>query len=240
MDNRHIVWFSCGAASAVTAKLVLEANPEAIIARIIVDNEHEDNHRFAKDCEQWFGKPVVELRSKKYKDCWEVWEKRRYLNGPKGALCTTEMKKKVRQEFEDLTDTQYFGYTKDEGARAERFMQTNPEITCRFPLLERGIDKHECYQRIIGAGLELPAMYRLGYNNANCVGCVKGGAGYWNKIRVDFPHVFERMSKIEEMLDASCIKGRPLRTLPIDAGRHEELNLPDCGLFCGENGGVHG
>ena len=39
------------------------------------------------------------------------------------------------------------------------------------------------------AGLRLPEMYRLGYANANCVGCVKGGAGYWNKIRRDFPEL---------------------------------------------------
>ena len=24
-------------------------------------------------------------------------------------------------------------------------------------------------------GIEIPVMYRLGYNNNNCVGCVKGG-----------------------------------------------------------------
>ncbi len=33
-------------------------------------------------------------------------------------------------------------------------------------------------------------MYRLGYVNNNWVGGWKGGMGYWNKIRVDFPDVF--------------------------------------------------
>ena len=32
----------------------------------------------------------------------------------------------------------------------------------------------------------------MGYNNNNCIGCIKGGMGYWNKIRVDFPEVFEK------------------------------------------------
>jgi hypothetical protein len=50
------------------------------------------------------------------------------------------------------------------------------------------------------AGLMLPLMYRLGYHNANCIGCVKGGAGYWNKIRRDFPEDFEEMAQIEESI----------------------------------------
>ena len=36
-----------------------------------------------------------------------------------------------------------------------------------------------------------PLMYDLGYPNNNCIGCVKGGMGYWNHIRKDFPEVFE-------------------------------------------------
>ena len=38
------------------------------------------------------------------------------------------------------------------------------------------------------AGIELPEMYKLGYQHNNCIGCVKSsGAGYWNKIKIDFP-----------------------------------------------------
>ncbi len=50
------------------------------------------------------------------------------------------------------------------------------------------------------AGIELPAMYKLGYRNNNCIGCPKGGMGYWNKIRVDFPEVFERMAALQREL----------------------------------------
>lgn len=30
---------------------------------------------------------------------------------------------------------------------------------------------------VLRAGIELPLMYRMGYDNANCIGCVKGGEG---------------------------------------------------------------
>jgi hypothetical protein len=234
--SRTVVWFSAGAASAVAAKLTLHDTPDAVIARCLVTNEHEDNDRFALDCEKWFGKSIVTLWSDKYVDCWDVWEKRRWLNGPGGALCTVEMKKKVRQAYAQPDDINVFGFTVEEKARAQRFRMNNPEIEARFPLIERDITKRECFRTVERAGILLPAMYRLGYVNANCIGCVKGGMGYWNKIRRDFPAVFERMAALEEHIGASCINGQPLRTLDPNAGTGTDLtDLPDCGLFCGEN-----
>ena len=49
-------------------------------------------------------------------------------------------------------------------------------------------------------------MYRLGYKNNNCIGCVKGQAGYWNKIRVDFPERFAEMAAIERELKRTICK----------------------------------
>jgi len=237
--TKSIVWFSCGAASAVAAKLTLERDPTATIARCIVANEHPDNDRFAADVERWLGRKILNLSSHKYADCWDVWEKRRFLNSPGGALCTVEMKKKVRRAFCDDPDvTQVFGYTVEERERLERFKAHNPEVlNVSCPLIDRGMNKTHCFRVLQNAGIELPAMYRLGYHNANCIGCVKGGAGYWNKIRKDFPDVFARMADLEARIGATVLKGTSLRDLRPDAGRHEDLDLPDCGLFCGQNEG---
>ena len=49
-------------------------------------------------------------------------------------------------------------------------------------------------------------MYKLGYNNNNCIGCVKGGIGYWNKIRVDFPAEFDRMAELERKIGHAVLK----------------------------------
>lgn len=50
---RTVVWFSCGAASAVAAKLALQETPGAIVARCVIGNEHPDNWRFARDVARW-------------------------------------------------------------------------------------------------------------------------------------------------------------------------------------------
>ena len=236
--SRIVSWFSCGAASAVATKKAIEkyGSDNFIIASCVVENEHPDNERFLQNCERWFGVQILRLRSEKYKDCWEVWEKTRYLAGIHGARCTTEMKKLVRQKFQKITDLQIFGFTSEESHRAKRFEENNPEVNLITPLIDLGLTKKDCFIELQKAKIELPAMYKLGYNNNNCIGCVKGGAGYWNKIRKDFPDVFDRMAKLERSLNAKITRYRNKRVfldeLPEDAGRNQKEPDMECGLWC--------
>lgn len=238
---RTVAWFSAGAPSAVMAKLLVAAKtPNLVIAYCDTGSEHEDAARFITEAEAWFGHPVERLRSDKYTDIWDVFTKRRFLNSPAGALCTVELKKKVRFAFQQPDDLQAFGYSFEEQARADRFRQLNPEVELLTPLIERGLSKSDCLAIIDRAGIEVPAMYRLGYSNANCVGCVKGGIGYWNKIRVDFPAVFARMAATERDIGASCLretvggKSVPLFLDELDPKRGRMSDEPsmDCSLLC--------
>jgi hypothetical protein len=81
------------------------------------------------------------------------------------------------------------------------------------------------------SGIALPEMYLFGYNNNNCIGCVKGGAGYWNKIRRDFPEQFNRMAKLERAIGSTCIKGTYLDELNPKAGRHKDMEIT-CDFTC--------
>lgn len=239
--TRVVCWFSCGATSAIACSIALEKYPNAIVAYCDTGSEHPDNKRFIVECQEWFGREIRILGSKKYGSIWEVFEKTKYLVGVRGARCTTELKKKVRQDFAEPEDLHVLGFDSSESLRAETFRQNNPEMRTWFPLLDQSISKIECLERLASLGIELPAMYRMGYQNNNCIGCVKGQAGYWNKIRKDFPDVFARMAEVERSLDAAICKtyagdGERKRVfldeLDPEMGRYEDLNF-DCGLFCG-------
>jgi 3'-phosphoadenosine 5'-phosphosulfate sulfotransferase (PAPS reductase)/FAD synthetase len=238
---RIVSWFSCGATSAVASYLAVKKYPETILVYCDTGSEHPDNKRFINDCEKWIGKKVQIIKSKKYQDIWEVFEKTKYLAGVNGARCTTELKKLVRRDFEQPDDLQIFGFDISENYRAERFNKNNPEVSTWFPLIENEITKQDCLNMLVKNGIELPAMYKLGYNNNNCIGCVKGQAGYWNKIREDFPEVFDRMAKQEREINAAICKTYVdgsrqrifLDELPLNMGRHKDLEIT-CGLFCGE------
>jgi 3'-phosphoadenosine 5'-phosphosulfate sulfotransferase (PAPS reductase)/FAD synthetase len=200
-------------------------------------SEHFDNKRFLKDVEKWLDYPIEILKNPKYKDHFDVIEKTKYLVGPAGARCTIELKKKIRFEIQKPTDIHVFGYTLEEKQRAERFEKANPELLTWWPLIEYGITKEDCLGIIWKAGIKIPIMYELGYNHNNCLGCVKGGSGYWNKIRKDFPEIFERMAKIERKLNNTILKDKNgnrlfLDELKPDAGNFTKEPPISCGLGC--------
>lgn len=234
--SRVVCWFSAGAASAVATKLALAESSDVVVAYCDPGNEHPDNQRFIADCERWFGAPVIQLHSKKYRDCWQVWEERRFLVGPDGALCTAEMKKKLRYDFERPDDRQVFGFTAEERGRAGRFREQNPGVDLVTPLIDHELAKSDCLALVERAGITLPAMYLLGYANANCVGCVHGGMSYWNAIRVDFPLTFLRMAAQERAIDHALLKDDdgPVFLDELDPARGDGLKAlsRDCSLLC--------
>lgn len=231
--SRIVCWWSAGVASTVAAKLTIRDHRNAIVAYCDTSaSEHPDNERYLADCEKWLGVSILRLASDKYTDTWDVFERTRFLVSPGGARCTTELKKKVRRAFEEPGDVNVFGYTAEERQRCTRFAANNPEIIARFPLVEAELSHSDCLAMVERAGIELPAMYRLGYANNNCIGCVKGGRGYWNKIRRDFPKTFERMAKLERSLGVSIDKDTYLDQLDPTSGRHQKESKIECGLFC--------
>lgn len=240
-EPTHVVCrFSCGIASAVATKLALVEYPHAEIVRFRIDSEHPDSDRFATDCAKWFGREITNLTPHD-RDHWSVIKRVRFLRGPHGAPCTRHLKIKLGDSHSQPGDLLIFGYTIEEESRVEKLRDSAPQLWFRCPLIEAGLTKQDCKRIIEAAGIELPAMYRLGYSNNNCIGCVKGGMGYWNRIRVDFPDVFARMSALETEIGEPILKHRsgpkkgerlPLAELDPSAGRFEEDQPGECGVLC--------
>ncbi len=253
--SRIICQFSCGAASAVATKLAIAQywmDHEILIINAFIVNEHPDNRRFADDCERWFGYPITVLRDERFgADTHQVWKRERFLRSPAGAPCSRALKRKVLDAVKLPDDIVVFGYTAEEVDRLVDFKSHNPHLRVIAPLIDLGLGKQDCKAMIERAGIALPAMYQLGYDNANCIGCVKGGKGYWRAIREDFPEQFAAISAIEQDLGpkAYLFKGRPIvveteygpvmkaggRTSLADLGdgpvrRNEEL--PSCSFYC--------
>lgn len=233
-----IGWFSCGVTSAVACKLALEiyGKDDIELYYMVIDSAHKDNERFIEDCEKWYGKKINRVRSEKYTDQFDVIDKIRYINGPTGAPCTLHLKKNVRYKIEKEIDFdgQIFGFEfeKKEINRAIRFSQQYPQAKPLYPLIDRQMSKSQCAELLLKNGIKLPKMYELGFHNNNCIGCVKGGKGYWNHVRKHFPNEFKKMSDLEVKIGASCIKGKFLNDLKPNEGKHEPPIVPDCGTFC--------
>lgn len=253
MTGRIICWFSCGAASAVAAKIVLQSNDprkdgrEIVIARNWLAEEHPDNDRVQGDCEKWLGQKIIHVTSQEYGGSVRaVQEGVKAIRFTKGAPCTRILKKEMRHAFQRPDDIHVFGLHVGEESRIDEFLDDEPGVQVWLPLVEYGYTKADCHRTMMEAGIEQAAMYRLGYNNNNCIGCVKGGMGYWNKIRVDFPEAFAWQAAMERKLGATVLReeigkdengkrlSRPLYLDELEPGRGNYKSEPSikCGIIC--------
>jgi|TARA_R100001530_G_scaffold90663_1_gene62998 hypothetical protein len=239
--ERNLVWFSCGAASAVAAHLTTEQlqNVEVIYCDVMSD-EHPDNQRFFADVQNWIDQEIRIIRSEHFASIDDIFNTKRYMANIYGAPCTVEMKKIPRFAYQRNDDTHIFGFTADEHHRIERFEQQNPGLSTNWILADNSITKSDCLEMLQLAGITLPIMYELGYNNNNCLGCVKASsARYWNSIRRDFPDVFKKRATQSRDYGAKLTRVRNVRVfldeLPPDYLPAEPLENISCGPDCGDD-----
>ncbi len=230
---RTVSWFSAGVSSAVATKLAIDEIDEIIYTHI--DDQHDDTLRFVSDCEKWFGKPITIIQShiKNVADAMCFFPSRGF---GRCSPCTQILKRRVRQAWERENkgmELRYvWGMDYAEKGRSEKLFDSMPKQDHLFPLIDRKISKEGAHEILTASGIDRPGMYALGYHNNNCVGCVKGGMGYWNKIRKDFPEVFRKRAELERKLGGSYIAGTYLDELDPEAGRHAGPIVGDCGILC--------
>jgi len=245
---RHVCRFSCGAASAVATKLILAEQPpeNVLIINAFILQEHEDNRRFLSDCEKWFGHPIEDASDTKYGASTDtVWLKKRFMVSHLGAPCSSALKREPLGKVAEPGDVVVVGMTADlrERNRFDNLCDRFPEESFRAPLIEQNLTKDDCLAMIQRAGIELPMMYRLGYDNANCIGCPKGGQAYWQNIRADFPDRFVQIKTIQEEIGPGANflrfrsgprKGERMSLAELPAGRGDMKKEPSfaCSFFC--------
>lgn len=228
-----VSWFSAGVSSFIATYLMRDKVDKVIYTHVA--NQHPDSLRFVKDCEKALGKEIIILQSDKFKSIDDVFMATGMLNTPYGAPCTRILKKQVRKQWESENKgrhTYIWGFDCNEQKRADNLIESMPNYDHIFPLIEKNLTKQNAHKMLEQLGIKRPVMYDLGYPNNNCIGCVKGGMGYWNKIRVDFPDVFEQRAKEERLIGGSCINGVYLDELEPNRGHILKEIMPDCGIAC--------
>lgn len=234
-----MVWFSCGAASAVAARMAVDkygSQTHVVYCNTLV-SEHPDNARFLRDVERWLGIAVEIISSAKYNSIDEVFGRTRYMAGIDGARCTTEMKKLPRRAYQLPDDVHVFGLTADEDKRISNFIGNNPELTLDWILRDSGVTKEDCYRIVTEAGIKLPALYALGFKNNNCIGCVKAtSAVYWDKVRRHFPETFDRRARQSRALKVRLVRYHGVRIfldeLPATITDKRAQEDIECGPVC--------
>jgi 3'-phosphoadenosine 5'-phosphosulfate sulfotransferase (PAPS reductase)/FAD synthetase len=221
MKKDIICWWSGGITSAVACKKAIELFGKKRCRVVMIDtcNEHEDTYRFKKDCAEWYGIEIEVISGigERYGNITDVWKRFKSLNVAHGAICSSELKREVREKWQDeqVFTHQVFGFEfdKKEFNRGKSLTMNHPKSKPIYPLLMFGLNKEDCIRLVEDEGIDVPVMYKMGFRNNNCfkTGCVQGGVGYWQKMKVDFPDKFDRMADMEHELTA--LRGKPVTML---------------------------
>ena len=235
-----VCWISAGVSSFVAGYIVRDTVDEFIY--IDIADQHPDSLRFIKDCEKALGKPIQILKSEEYRSVENCIRTYGHVGNLKTGFypCTNWLKKRVRKKWEyehrGFDITYVWGMDLNEKHRAEKLLDGMPDFEHEFPLIDHELSKEDAHGICAMVGIKRPLMYDLGYSNNNCIGCVKGKKGYWNKIRVDFPEVFSARAKMEREIGNTIMKDDNgavfLDELDPNAGRMPDEIMDDCSIFC--------
>lgn len=243
-DGSNItIWFSCGAASAVAAKKTIDLYGNSSNIRVVnnpIKEEHPDNRRFLLEIQDWIGINIETCSNSKYPDnsAETVWRDKRAMSFPKGAPCTTVLKKQSRFRWEKGNDSDFYvmGFTSEENDRHSRWSDPIPLIPV---LIELRLTKQDCFDELSRQGIELPEIYKMGFPNANCIGCPKATSPeYWNLVRSKFPDVFQQRAELSRELGVRLVRVKGDRIFldelkPFQRGRRLKTVKPyQCSLFC--------
>ena len=158
-----ICWWSGGITSAVACKLAIRLYGKEKCRVVMIDthNEHPDTYRFKSDCEEWYGLPIETITAigVDYESIQDVWIKHESLNVATGAICSTQLKRRVRERWQKTTNFRYqvfgFEFDKKEFNRALGLTKNHSKAKPIYPLLMFGYDKDDCIREVQDVGIRV-------------------------------------------------------------------------------------
>lgn len=197
----HIVSFSSGLSSALTAVRVIERYGLQDTRLVFMDTlyEDDDNYRFMAEFERRHGVEIVKITEGRTP--YEVAKDEHYIPNSRVASCTRRLKIEPFRAYLATLEkpvTVHIGYDYAEMHRCEPTRKNYEALGYQvdFPLLWKPVEWRR-YEQVSREdwGIEPPRMYPMGYTHANCGGrCVKQGQGDWLRTLINFP---ERYAEVE-------------------------------------------
>lgn len=187
---RHVVMFSGGIGSWMTARRVQQQHPNESMVLLFADvkgdnpsphaGEDEDTYRFIRDAADQIGAPLVWINEGR--DIWQVFKDRKFLGNSRIANCSQELKQKPCREWIDANcdldrTTIYVGIDWSESHRLPAIEKAYLPFTAKAPLTEPPyLDKAQMIAEAERLGLTPPRAYGWGMSHNNCGGgCVRAG-----------------------------------------------------------------
>jgi hypothetical protein len=225
----HVVMFSGGIGSWMTAKRVAEKHGTADLVLLFADvkgnndnphlGEDGDTYRFIVDAHKNIGGELVFVEDGR--DIWEVFKQDRFLGNSRLANCSKFLKqipcrKYLDANFDPANTVVYVGIDWTETHRLPAIEKSYLPYRAESPLTEAPfLDKQQMIGLCKQEGVRPPRMYGKGYPHNNCGGfCVRAGHAQFRLLLQENPDRYRFHERKEQELrehlgkDVAILKDR--------------------------------
>jgi hypothetical protein len=213
---KHIVSYSGGIGSAITADLVIKEYGKENVILLFADTfmEDEDLYRFNTDIQSLFGIKITKIADGRTP--WEVFRDESYIGNTRVDPCSRILKRTllsrwVKNRFSSTEVVVHVGIDYSEKHRIERLAEVMKPYKYMAILVEKEImlrpsDKIKwCKEN----NIDPPRLYTMGFPHNNCGGfCVKAGLGQFKMLYEKLP---ERYMEHENEMESLMLENNNLK-----------------------------
>jgi 3'-phosphoadenosine 5'-phosphosulfate sulfotransferase (PAPS reductase)/FAD synthetase len=203
---RIIATISGGKASGYVAHWALQHYAKDDVVLYFNDTGwgHPDLYRFLRDLSTHLNHPITE--DSDGRDVELLAYDEHAIPNNRMPFCSVQLKAERLQKYCLDGDVLLFGIGADELHRAARIAEVYAEVArrrrinlgIRFPLIEERISSATIDQFYSDNGIEIPALYRLGFKHNNCGGgCVRSSKRQWVHLLRVQPETFAERERFE-------------------------------------------
>ncbi|MGN7311482.1 phosphoadenosine phosphosulfate reductase domain-containing protein [Alkalicoccobacillus gibsonii] len=202
---KHIVSYSGGIGSWMTAKRVIEKYGKENVLLLFTDTliEDEDLYRFIDETVKEMGTEYIVTSDGRTP--WEVFKDVRWLGNSRVAQCSYHLKQKqaaewIKANYSPDECILYLGIDWTEDHRRKAPTKNWAPYRVEFPMCEAPyLSKQDMLQALDETGIKRPRLYDLGFSHNNCGGmCVKGGQGHFIHLLKTFPDRYKWIEGYEK------------------------------------------
>jgi 3'-phosphoadenosine 5'-phosphosulfate sulfotransferase (PAPS reductase)/FAD synthetase len=202
---KHIVFYSGGIGSWMTAKRVIEKHGKEDVILLFTDTliEDEDLYRFISETVAEMG--VQFIRIEDGRTPFEVYKDVRFLGNSRLAPCSHALKQKtadkwIKSNFIPDECILYLGIDWTEEHRKAAPTRNWAPYKVEFPMCDEPyLDKSEMIAELEKLGIKQPKLYKLGFSHNNCGAfCCRAGQGHWVRVLEKLPERFAQYEEKEE------------------------------------------
>ena len=171
--------------------------------------EHPDLYRFIEELSSYWNKEITYDSDGRSPENL-FYEHHAFANN-RMPFCSRILKCERLQKFYRDGDMIIFGIGNNESHRAYRLIKVYEDIAMKkhkyvkllFPLIAENVTSEQIDKWIESIHIDVPIMYRLGFEHNNCSGgCVRAGKKQWKKLYETLPEVYLDRERVEKEVQA--------------------------------------